>query len=329
MRFSVSVYLGAVGWLLAASGLIAQPTPPAQPLSGPGGAEANFQDIASAHYGEGDAEYWLFEPRDPRPSHAPVIVFLHGWSVMNTLPYQGWLNHLVGRGYIVIYPRYHATLKTRAATFTAHAQAAVEAAFTELETGDHVRPELDHVAFAGHSMGGMIAANLAALADGKKLPHPAALFCVEPGKVIGDFPIQNEDLAKIPASTLLVTLAGDADKIVGDFDARRICRGTTAIPPENKNFVILHSDAHGHRPLVASHLAPCALVSDAIPFFSRWLETDALDYYGTWKLLDGLTDAAFYGKNRAYALGNTPQQRFMGRWSDGVPVKPLEVVARP
>jgi hypothetical protein len=56
---------------------------------------------------------------------------------------------------------------------------------------------------------------------------------------------------------------------------------------------------------------------------------NALDYYGTWKLFDGLIDAAFTGKNRDYALGNTPQQRFMGVWSDGVPVKELKVTDKP
>jgi hypothetical protein len=56
---------------------------------------------------------------------------------------------------------------------------------------------------------------------------------------------------------------------------------------------------------------------------------NALDYYGTWKLFDGLTDAAFTGKNREYALGNTRQQRFMGVWSDGVPVKELKVIDKP
>ena len=40
-------------------------------------------------------------------------------------------------------------------------------------------------------------------------------------------------------------------------------------------------------------------------------------------------DAAFNGKNREYALGNTPQQRFMGLWSDGVPVKELKVTDKP
>ena len=57
--------------------------------------------------------------------------------------------------------------------------------------------------------------------------------------------------------------------------------------------------------------------------------TNALDWYGYWKFLDALCDAAFTGKNREYALGNTPQQRFMGTWSDGVPVKAPEVGCPP
>jgi hypothetical protein len=56
---------------------------------------------------------------------------------------------------------------------------------------------------------------------------------------------------------------------------------------------------------------------------------DALDFYGFWKLFDALTDAAFYGKNRVYALGNTPQQRYMGAGSDGRPVKELVILDRP
>jgi hypothetical protein len=56
---------------------------------------------------------------------------------------------------------------------------------------------------------------------------------------------------------------------------------------------------------------------------------DALDFFGTWKLFDGLTDAVFYGQNRRYALGSMPEQTFMGLWSDGVAVTPLEVIVEP
>ncbi len=59
------------------------------------------------------------------------------------------------------------------------------------------------------------------------------------------------------------------------------------------------------------------------------LVIDALDWYGTWKLFDGLTDAAFYNRNRQYALGATPEQTGMGQWSDGTPVKPIKVLKQP
>jgi len=69
---------------------------------------------------------------------------------------------------------------------------------------------------------------------------------------------------------------------------------------------------------------------DEMPDLSRANRTlDALDFFGTWKLLDGLTDAAFFGKNKNYALGNTPEQRYMGIWSDGVPVRELIVTDHP
>jgi hypothetical protein len=54
-----------------------------------------------------------------------------------------------------------------------------------------------------------------------------------------------------------------------------------------------------------------------------------MDYYSTWKLFDALTDYAFYGIEQEYCLGNTPEQRFMGYWSDGVPVRELVVTDTP
>ena len=50
---------------------------------------------------------------------------------------------------------------------------------------------------------------------------------------------------------------------------------------------------------------------------------------GAWARSGNLSDAAFYGKNREYALGNTARQRFMGTWSDGVAVKELTVTDHP
>lgn len=55
----------------------------------------------------------------------------------------------------------------------------------------------------------------------------------------------------------------------------------------------------------------------------------ALDHYGVWKVFDGPINAAFYGKSMDCALGHRHEQRLMGLWSDGVPVKELLVTQFP
>src|SRR4051794_8143002 len=45
--------------------------------------------------GEGPRSYWLFEPAEPKPERAPVVVFLHGWFAVNPAFYGAWIDHLV------------------------------------------------------------------------------------------------------------------------------------------------------------------------------------------------------------------------------------------
>jgi acetyl esterase/lipase len=311
------------------------PHPPAQPAHGPGGADYAHREMKSEVFGEGDDEYWIFEPTAPVPSSAPLVVFLHGWAAMGPNGYGAWIEHLVRRGNIVIYPRYQATVTTSMDVFTPNTIGAVKAALAKLASGVHVKPDLTRVAIVGHSMGASIAANLAALAKEEKLPAPKALMSIEPAyypKELPVFHMPRADLSKIPASTLLLLVVGENDARAGTLTAERIFREATAIPAANKNFVTLRSDRHGKPPLVAGHFAPAAfkqIVTATRPGGDDlWLppatvRADALDFFGTWKLFDGLTDAAFFGRNREYALGDTPEQRYMGAWSDGTPVKEL------
>jgi acetyl esterase/lipase len=319
----------------------AAPTPPAPPTTGPGGSDYSFGDITAHRYGDGDSEYWIFEPTKPTPKSAPVIIFNHGWSAMSPDTYGAWIKHLVRRGNIVIFPRYQASMRTPMKDFTPNAVAAIKTAMKELQNNSHVQPELDHVAVVGHSMGGAITPSMAALAAAEGLPIPKAICCVEPGNHVIDAPNINmplADLSKISPDTLALVIIGDRDKMVGDDTAKSIYAGIKQIPAANKDFITLISDEHGNPPLLGTHMAPVAAevivpndAANAKPFAQKMRErmeantVDAMDFYGTWKLLDGLTDAAFFGKNRQYALGNTPQQRYMGQWSDGTPVKELKI----
>ena len=351
MRAVLSLALVLLSFTVAFSQVV---TPPPQPATGPGGAQYSHTSVTKNHYGKGGQEYWLFEPDSPKPRSAPVVVLIHGWGGMNPLFYGAWIDHLVKRGNIVIYPRYQTNLLTPLKEFTPNTISAVKDAIERLQTEKgHVAPELNKFAAVGHSMGGLLAANLAALAAESKLPRVRAVMSVEPGITESPINFVLADLKKLPADTLLLALAGDQDSLVRDTDAKRIYYESTRIPSANKDFITLVSDTHGAPALVASHRAPTAMdksydsgeglggapagtpdpIGDAPEVKRRvrpeTMQVNALDYYGTWKLFDALCDAAFTGKNREYALGNTPQQRFMGLWSDGIPVKELKVTDKP
>jgi len=330
-------------------------TPPVQPATGPGGKQYLHTTVTKNRYGTGNDEYWIFEPDTPKPATAPVVVFIHGWGGMNPLYYGAWLDHLVKRGNIVIYPRYQATLLTPIQDFMPSAIGAIKDALERLQTErTHVKPDLNRFAVVGHSVGGLLAASVAALASESKLPPVRAVMSVEPGITEAPINIPLADLKKIPAETLLLAVAGDQDTLVRDTDAKRVYYESTSVPAANKDYVLMVTDTHGTPSLQASHRAPTAMdrnydngegvgggpanpervgnSSSSRQSQDRRLETmmvNALDYYGTWKLFDALCDAAFYGKNREYALGNTPKQRFMGVWSDGIAVKELKVTDNP
>jgi pimeloyl-ACP methyl ester carboxylesterase len=337
------------------------PTPPAQPVSGPGGKQYVHSSVIKNRYGKGGQEYWIFEPDTPKPASAPLIVFLHGWGGMNPLYYGAWIDHLVRRGNVVVYPRYQGSLLTSIQEFTPNTLHAIKDAIGRLQTEPgHVNVDLNKFATVGHSVGGLLAASVAALASESGLPKVRAVMSIEPGITESPINIPLADLKKIPAETLLLAVAGDQDTLVRDVDAKRVYYESTRVPAANKDYVTLVSDSHGTPGLQASHRAPTAHDKDYDsgegigggpaessgragglptrridgPQTGRRdrLETmmvNALDFYGTWKLFDGLCDAAFYGSNREFALGNTPQQRFMGVWSDGVSVKELKVTDKP
>lgn len=318
------------------------PASPAQPESGPGGAAYKHAGVTQTAYGTGGTAYRLYEPADPVPQTAPLVVFVHGWAATNAITYGAWIKHLVQRGNLVVYPAYQSTICTPGYEFMPNLVQAVKDALVELETGNHVRPDLNKVAVVGHSAGGYLAAGFAARAGAEGLPQPRAVMSIEPvgSTQMNALRLPHEDLAAIPAGTLLLTVAGDRDTAVGTDGAIKIYYAAINIPPADKDYILFPTDTYGGRPMVADHYAPMTVdweFSDyTMPLIALTIPPDifvntvnGMDFYGYWKLFDGLTDAAFYGINREYALGNTAQQRYMGRWSDGTPVAELQVMANP
>jgi acetyl esterase/lipase len=299
-------------------------TQPAQPGSGPGGSDYAHADVVESVHGTGVTKFWLFQPASPSPAEAPVIVFLHGFGAIEPDFYTEWLWHLARRGNIVIYPAYQESIFTPLDTYNDNVITAVSDALTLLRGGTGVHPDEEHFAVAGHSFGGVLAANVAAMAADVSLPFFGAVMSVEPSTGgFGDLFGVYKDYSLIPLGTLLLTVAGQEDNIAGDVDALRIYRESSSVPADDKDYILIRSDYRGDPPLVADHYTPAAM-GENLPPEESYLATNALDYYGLWKWFDALTDAAFYnGLNRNVALGNTPQQRFMGFWYGFTGVFPL------
>ena len=283
--------------------------PPEQPKAGPGGAEYRHESMRRSLHGEGGREYWLFEPQEPAPTKAPLIIFLHGFTVMEPHGYLGWIEHLVRRGNIVIYPRYQGGLLTPPAEFHPNTIAAVKSAMSTLEEQGRVRVDLERVATVGHSAGGVLAIRYSAMAEKEGLPVPKAAVVVQPGQG----PKNGVPVLALPPGELLpeelrfVVAVGDTDYIVADISARRIWRETASL--KHRAFVTVQTDLHGEPRLRAGHLSP----------MSADLElADALDWYGWWRIMDATCEAAFTGQPLRFDPA-------MGQWSDGRPVKPLKI----
>jgi pimeloyl-ACP methyl ester carboxylesterase len=296
-----------------------EPSQPQQPSGGPGGSTVLHNGVHVSRYNSGAHMFWIFEPSDPTPVSAPLIVFNHGWSALFPVAYRMWIDHIVKRGNIVVFPRYQRGLYFGFEVFNANAIIAVKDAITILQSGNHVRPELDKFAIVGHSLGGGITANMAAQALDVGLPVPKAIMPVQPAEPLSGF----ADLQKISNTTLMLVIVGENDTVVGNGSAKNIFKNTTQIPVDQKDFVIQITDTYGSPDMVANHLAPLAFA------YNLGDTVDAMDYYSTWKLFDALIDYAFYGTEKDFCLGDTPEQRFMGLWSDGTPVKELVVTDTP
>ena len=328
------------------------PTPPPQPASGPGGKEYLYNNVKVTKHSKGYFGYYIFEPEDYKQFTAPLIVFVHGWGAVYPYSYKAWIDHLVKKGNIVIYPTYQ-RIVSAPKKFTKHATDGLKRALEEIEKGNHIKPDLDRVGYIGHSAGGVIAVNFAveSLSD-SNIPKPKFILSIEPGittippesrkaargRNTNNIRIPLLDVSKLPSNIYLITVSGDSDTNVFDHDAKKIYNETINIPKNNKAYIIMHSDYHGNPPLIADHFAPIAiegnykeilnLTENVAPEVYNKRSTrsgaNALDYYGTWKLSDMLIDITFNNKD-FQNLNASFITHYMGEWSDGTPVKEITI----
>jgi len=307
--------------LFLAHSALAQ-TPPVQPATGPGGADYAHTGVTVTTHLSGGERYWLYEPSGPVPASAPVVVFLHGYSLLDDgrAVYANMIHHLVKRGNTVVYPRQGNGVEWW--NYEDNIVASMVDAEARLSGLGHVDPGPEGYAMVGHSLGGVLALRVAQRAGAAGWPTPAAVAVMDGAgfttPAYPDMPI--EDLSAIAADTFLLAIVAETSFTDPNTQpiVQRLWANTPQIARAQKNILGVRSDNWGSPELVSEHLG--VLSGWAVGMGPQPL--DAIDWYGYWRPVDALLERAFQGTGGEEALGNGPAARDMGEWSDLVPVEP-------
>lgn len=320
----VAALLGAV---------VAQAAAPAikQPLQsayGPGGKDYPHAKVRISQGGSGYNAYYVFEPISPQPASAPVVIINHGYMEFTGYNmHRDLIMHTVRKGNVVIYPRWQTFVWTPCSgsysseKCMASATKGIVDGIAYLQADPtRVQPELDKASYFGFSYGAIITANITNRWARLNLPEPRVIFLDEPhdGGLQGPTePALDQDLSGIPSTALVQCHVGEKGVISEKNKSLSSCNTVFPrlghIPDANKNLVMAYTDAHGSPVLASAHGVSASTA------------TNAYDYHFVWKAFDAMRSCALEGRDCAFGMGDTPEHRFNGLWSDGVPVKPLKI----
>jgi hypothetical protein len=306
-------------------------TQPPQRRSGPGGRDYPHADWRVSSGGTGYDAWYVFEPIDPQPASAPLAVVMHGYYEFAGYDQMyEFIRHTVRKGNIVIYPRWQTDIVTPCPgpfdiePCMMSAVNGIRDALSTLQADpSRVQPDVRKTSYFGFSFGGIITANLANRWESLALPKPRAIFLDDPedsGLAGGGEPSLDASLSGIPSTTLFECHSGADGAIALQPDpditsCNAVFPKVEQIPKKKKDLVLTHTDPHGE-PVLSSAHGVCAGGPGT---------ADAYDWNFCWKVWDALRSCAYFNRDCSYALDNSHNHRFLGRWSDHVPVAPLKV----
>lgn len=316
-------------------------TAPAQPTTGPGGSSYPYASVAQfGPYYEGTstahwAEFVIFQPSPPATTSLPVVLFLHG-DLLNKesepyadepVNYQAWIDHVVRKGYTVVYPFYDANVSPTQFTDTILGAWTTALSLLASKRDGMLPPSTDadgiQTLFAGHSMGSYEAFAVAQSlyqTGSIAVPPPRAIAGFNPGIGQTGLPL---DFTSIDPSTSVVLVKSDQEDIEELNTADTIwAQLEEQIPASNRDYLEVNTDEHGTPAQLGNHCWPLTngLDDDTT--------VDDRDYRVSYKLTVGLFDCVLHQRFCTYGLGHGgTDQVSMGKWSDGTAVAPLSWIS--
>lgn len=209
---------------------------------------------------QGARGVWIFRPAgEPKR----LVIFFHGQggpTEATPANHRTWIDHLVNRGAVVVYPRYELSYST----------AVIDPAVAGVRRASRrLGPRKLPVIALGYSRGAALAVEYAAVARGNGVPVPDAVESVNPVPYGEQARIVN--LQPLQPDTVMAVLISDKDPHASDGAALLINRLREAGFPGGQ---VQLGIARSHGTFVADHLAP--LGSSPAAQAAYWAPTDAL-----------------------------------------------------
>jgi hypothetical protein len=207
---------------------------------------------------KGPKGVWIFRPAGKPKS---VVVFFHGqggFTEATPVNHRPWIDHLVARGSVVVYPRWELTYEGDPMQY---AVAGIRTAISRVDVSGLP------VLVIGYSRGGALAVEYGAVAGKNGLPVPDKIMSIFPTSV-GD-ELHFIDLTPLDHSTGVLFVMGEEDTTAGVRDlVHRLRAGR--FPAQNIKLDFVKSYAGFH----TDHFAPMRTSPSARAAF--WRPADLL-----------------------------------------------------
>ena len=227
----------------------------------------------------------------------PVVLIAHGYLGTAPEAYQGLVDHLVGAGFVVVFPGYPVEYDPQ------HQYRVVDSGFV-LGVAASGRVDTSRVGVVGHSFGGGMTPWLVEQAHARGWGSDAVwavLMAPHFALEVGTGAIE------LPQQTRLAVVNYDEDVVVDARIGIDIYR-SAALDPAQKLHVMVHTDRTVDPPLFADHFGP---LSFELPIPLSNLSTDRADRWSAWRTVDSTAGCAIDGRWCDTDLAD------MGSWPDG------------
>ncbi len=268
--------------------------------------------------GEGNDRVYFFRP--DTAGQFPCIFFCHRYGDISYEEYSHLINHLVSRGNCVIYS------PARTIDFTEKQIRSTAIPYTGIvDAVNYFKTYLDTtlIGCIGHSFGAGAAPAIVYnyLTEKHWGTRGSYLYLMSPWYAYGN---DIRKLRAFPSQTSLVVQIFDQDRI-NDPRIGLDIFNSIDIPLQRKKFLIVRSDKRGDCQLRADNFTPFS--NNAILG-----EENSLDYYGIFRIVDGLANYAFYKDTSGYSIalgGSGARDITMGQWPDGIGIRTMLALDSP